>query len=43
MVDLIGKQPVATLELAEPDLKSDSYKGKLDEFVEQIAATAARS
>lgn len=43
MADLIGKQPVATLELTEPDLKSDSYKGKLDEFVEQIAATAART
>ncbi len=43
MADLIGKQPVATLELTEPDLKSNSYKGKLDEFVEQIAATAART
>lgn len=39
MANLIGKQPVATLELTETDLKRDSYKGKLDGFVEQIAAT----
>lgn len=39
MANLIGKQPVATLELTETDLKRDSYKGKLDGFVEQIGAT----
>jgi flavodoxin len=39
MANLIGTQPVATLELTETDLKRDSYKGKLDGFVEQIAAT----
>lgn len=39
MANLIGKQPVATLELTEADLKRDSYKDKLDGFIERLAAT----
>mgnify|MGYP001826151465 CR=1 FL=1 len=39
MANLIGKQPVATLELNETDLKGESYKDKVDGFVEQLAVT----
>ena len=36
----LGLDPfVAVRELTETDLKRDSYKGKLDGFVQQIAAT----
>jgi flavodoxin len=41
MADLIGKQPVATLEVTEPDLKSGADKEKLITFYHAITHQTA--
>ena len=37
MADVIGRQPVATLEITEPDLKSGADSKKLQEFFDRVA------
>ena len=42
MADLIGKQPVATLEVTESDLKTGAEKQKLSTFYRTIAQQTGR-
>lgn len=37
MARLCGKQPVATLEVTEPDIKSGAYKEKLKPFIQSVS------